>query len=608
MMRLNEGQIAAADVSTRRRCVVVWTLTLATVLNLLAATGMAADVEQVYVTPRGVTYTVTEKGLSTIRKGFGAVVDGHWTAFNAESRFKDVGDGQVNIPAPTEMQLTVVSPKEAKVRHVAGDVVCTYTYSFQNEDVRITARVENNHATSPINVIGFSGLTFHFARSPEGIMPVESEEFFQEHGLNVCHPSSFSPLGGGYAADKEVGFGLAPANSSLFRTLLLWDYADWNASERDRVLERKLHYFANSPIPAGGAVTVGLNLRVSPDMTWQHLLEPYREQFQKQFGPVQYKADGRWIATEDLSIPEKPVSTRRSDDPKGKEETRRVNAARRSDDSAPASSGLKNKEIGSSAGAQALCDSLIPRLNEFNGQGAILWNHGTVNGVDESGLCDFNLLPPEVEEEWERLADQFAAARLKLGVASRPSLLSIPVGNKKEVTIRLHAADPGHRELLWTRYDQMLQRGCKLFYLDQFGDSLDDVLLMQWLREKMGPNVQTFADHPSDVMLVYSGGYSGAVLKTGSAAGLERGYRLALGEKSWEILRWLVPGCELAGQVTEIKGTLADALETPERYFYSRQIVPLLPVVDFKRTAALKKLQPLFVAEDGVWQPKNASN
>ena len=83
----------------------------AILLAILNGSGIArgADTSLVYVTPRGVTYTVTDKGLSTVHKGFGSVIDGSWSAYNAESRFQDGGTGEVRIPAPTEKTLTVLS-------------------------------------------------------------------------------------------------------------------------------------------------------------------------------------------------------------------------------------------------------------------------------------------------------------------------------------------------------------------------------------------------------------------------------------------------------------------------------------------------------------------
>lgn len=565
-------------------------------LFTLSSVAVAAETSLVYVTPRGVTYTVSEKGLTTIRKGFGAVVDGQWTAFNAESLFKNGGSNTVQVPPPTEQTLTVVSPKQAQVRHVSGDVVCTYDYTFNEEDVIIKCRFENNHASDSINVLGFSGLKFHFARPPEGILPVESSMFLQEQGIAAMHPSSFSPIGGSYAVDKDVGFGVSPWNSSFFRTLLLWDYADWEAGERTRVLERELKYLTHTPVPSGGSVTVGIRIRVSAEMDWKHLLAPYREIFQKLHGPVQYQTDGRWIATENLLAPEASETKRPST-------ARRFEATRLPDESTTGTTTRVNaKAIDNSRGAQALCDSLIPRLQEATGQGAILWGYGGSTAASSGNpLADFNILSPEIEEQWTRITDQFNAAGLKFGVATNPRGFNVRKGWSEQQMIRLPSDTPEQRELIAQRYEQMVQRDCNLFYLEDFGDSLEDIQLMRWLREKLGKDVQMFADRPCDALLVYSGGYTGTVLKTASSAGLERGYRMTVGEKNWQILQWLAPGCELAGQLTEVKGNLADALEAPERYFLSRHVVPFVPVADFKRLAGMKKIQPQFVADDGKW-------
>lgn len=588
---------SSAQYASQMCCPVLLGMIVFACLVELPHVSHAAETSLVYVTPRGVTMTVTEKGLSTIRKGFGAVVDGEWTAFNAESRFKDGGTDEVKVPAPTEKTITVISPKEAEVRHAGGDAVCVYRYTFDGDDVLIVCRFENQHASATVQTIGFTGLTAHFARPPEGVMPVQNAEFFKEQGISTMHPSSFSPLGGGYAMDKNVGIGVSPANSRAVRTLMLWDYANWNTPERDRVLERKLHYLVHSPIPPGGTLRVGLKMRVSPELNWQYLMEPYRDEFQKIYGKVQYKADGRWIATDNLVEEEKKDSTR---------EPRRPLPKRSDDDRSSDRQERRSKRgIDRSQGAQDFCDALIPRLTESNGQGVIFRGYGIMDGPQEAGLDEFNLLPPDVDDNWDRITEQFSSARLKLGVASRPLDVNIRANWTDRQSIRLNPMDPAHRDFIWGRYEQMIERGCTLFTLEGFGDSLEDVELMRWLREKMGPEIGTFAERPCDAVLVFSGGMSNATLKTSSSAGLERGYRMALGEHVWQICQWLAPGAQLAGQLTEIQGNLNDALETPERYFYSRRIVPILPLADFKRAPAIKKLQPLYVSDNGAWLPSS---
>ena len=51
-----------------------------------------------------------------------------------------------------------------------------------------------------------------------------------------------------------------------------------------------------------------------------------------------------------------------------------------------------------------------------------------------------------------------------------------------------------------------------MFYLDSFGASFEDVKLIRHLREKMGPDILTFAEHQCDAILPYSGGYSETTL------------------------------------------------------------------------------------------------
>lgn len=74
--------------------------------------------------------------------------------------------------------------------------------------------------------------------------------------------------------------------------------------------------------------------------------------------------------------------------------------------------------------------------------------------------------------------------------------------------ISVNADDAGHRAMLLKRFQNMPRKGCTLFYLDSFGSDLEHVKLMRTLREKIGPEVLTFAEHQCDAILAYSGGYS----------------------------------------------------------------------------------------------------
>ena len=177
---------------------------------------------------------MTAEGLSAIRFGGRTLASGGWNVFNAEPWFKDAGSGTVKTGPVERKTLEVLGPQQARVTHAGGQVVSTTDYTFDGEDVTISARIENRHPDEPINVVGFSGLTFDFDRPPEGLMQVQHISYFQAHGLGLCHPSFWSRIGGSYAVDDTIGVGVSPWKTGWTRTLILWDYGSWEADQREK--------------------------------------------------------------------------------------------------------------------------------------------------------------------------------------------------------------------------------------------------------------------------------------------------------------------------------------------------------------------------------------
>jgi hypothetical protein len=333
----------------------------------------------VYRTAGGVTFEVTGRGLTRIGFKNRDPARGEWSVFNAESWFTRAGTsgyvqtggiteysidmlspihapvrhGSVQTGGITEYSIDILSPTHARVRHSKGDILCVFDYTFDGEDATIRARVENNHATAEMAITGFSGLEFTFGRVPDGLMYEQHISYFQAHGIGLCHPSHFSPIGGSYARDDSVGIGISPWQTGLVRTLLLWDYTDWNPGKRGRLPSRRLIYFVTSPVPPRGAQTFALTLRVSPDRDCKHLLEPYRGHFQATFGPLHYKPDSRWIATDYLNHSQAAVSPEN-----------------------PYGFHGGHRRIDTAAGARAFCDTIIPVLKANDGQGVIVWGQG----------------------------------------------------------------------------------------------------------------------------------------------------------------------------------------------------------------------------------------
>jgi hypothetical protein len=541
-----------------------------------AADGPAA---LTYRTPQGIALRVTANGLSEIKAGERLLARGGWSVFNAEPWFRNSGTNRVDAGKTIEKSLTVSGENRARVRHVKKDVICTTDYTFDGEDLLISARVENVHSDEPMNVVGFSGLEFNFNRPPTGLMRNQHISYFQAHGVELCHPSFWSPIGGSYAVDDAIGVGLSPWKTGWNRTLLLWDYADWNPDKREKLPQRRLIYFVVAPVPAGGARTFELKLRISPDRDWKHLLEPYREHFQKTFGAVRYKADYRWIATDYLNHSQAAVSPtnpygfhggpRRFDRPEG---------------------------------IQAFCNQVIPALKDAGGQGVIVWGQG---GDDPRGGMyrpDFDILPPEVEASWPALAERFRQAGLKLGVCTRPSDMAVRLDWKSDQIIRINADDPGHRAMLLRRFQNMIQKGCTLFYLDSFGEDLEHVKLMRFLRENLGPDVLTFVEHQCDAILPYSGGYSETTFHA-ATPGQQPHYRIWSGLDNWEIYQWLVPGSQLASRLYQVEGRIPASFESVDVFFYRNRVTPLVPTNDFRRLPSIKAAQGRFLDASGGWKP-----
>jgi len=533
------------------------------------ALTQARPASLIYRTAREVTFEVTSNGLSRIACQGRSLATGDWSAFNAESWFaRGASNGPVRAQEFQERTLAVLSPTHAVVRQRKDDLLCVFDYTFAGEDVTISAHIENQHGDAPLEVTGFSGLTFTFDRPPTGRHHAMHPTYSQAHGIKICHPSTQNPIGGCWAADDQVGVGFSPWRTGLERTLILLDYGSWEPDQRDHDPVRKLLYFCPGPVPPRGARTFDLRIRVSPNRSWQHLLEPYREHFQNTFGPVRYQADARWIATDYLNHSQNAVSP-----------------------SNPYGFHGGYRRIDTAEGARSFCDLIIPAIQTNDGQGVIVWGQG---GDDPRGGMyrpDFDVLPPEVEAQWTNLiVPRFLAAGVRLGVTTRPRDLAVKLDWEQDQIISLNPDDPGHREMLWRRFDRMMKNGCTLFYLDSFGDSLEDVKLMRWLREKLGPNVRTYCEHQCDAIVPFSGGYSETTLHAEPQDNPPH-YRVWSGVDEWEVYRWLCPGSELAARFYEKKGQPPASFETPDEFYDRHQIIPLVPVNDFSRAPAIKALQ-----------------
>jgi len=547
-----------------------------------ARAAQPAQGEFVHQTSAKVAYRVTADGLASITHDRRSIATGSWSVFNAENWFKDGGSGKVQTGKITRKAVAAIAPGHARVVHERGDVTCTTDYRFDGEDVLISARVENRHPSQPLNIVGFSGLTFHFARPPTGVMPVQHISYFRAHGVGRCHPGSWSRIGGTYGDDGTVGVGTSPWATGITRTLTLWDYDDWSQGRRENVPRRRLMYFVVSPVPPRGAATFDFRLRISVNRDWKHLLAPYREHFVKTFGPVQYTSDHRWIATDYLNHSQAAVSPAN-----------------------PYGFHGAHRRIDTDAGAAAFCDKHIAGLKKADGQGVIVWGQG---GDDPRGGMyrpDFDVMPPPVEARWPAIAKRLADAGMKLGVCTRPRHMAVRQDWTRDQIIDINPDDDGHRKMIWRRFDTMIKKGCSLFYLDSFGSSFEDVKLMRFLRRKMGPDILTFAEHQCDAILPYSGGYSETSFSLGSKGAPAPHYRLWSGVENWKIYQFLAPASQMTSRLYQGEHDIPKAPKTfqgPDAFFFSNRITPLIPINAFGRLEQTKRQQTKALTDKGEWK------
>lgn len=266
-------------------------------LIFLLALSLCAVAQQPfrYIGKSGVMFVVTTDGLSSIKIRTREVAKGGWHFFNVGALCSTVAN-KVHAGVISKKSIETVNATTVRVRHEQGDVSTLTTYVFDDEDVRIKMRVENNHPSEDMKMLGFTGLQFQFDKSPEGMLNSNSYAQLDSLGqwyrggiINSCHPSYSTPVGGMYCQDGTFGVGGTPINTGLARTL----FHGSQITNENGKFAQTIEYLKPQPVAHEGAVTVEIQLRVSTNCDWKHLLQPYKSYFQATHGPKQYTADNR---------------------------------------------------------------------------------------------------------------------------------------------------------------------------------------------------------------------------------------------------------------------------------------------------------------------------
>jgi hypothetical protein len=567
---------------------------LTVVAPLLAAEGADPHAKHLeYRTAAGVTYVVTIDGLSEVHLGERTLARGGW-------RFR-AGDARWGFPpapdaeAITGKSIEIVSPLQARVTHTHANMVARYTFSFAGEDVRIDSWVEN-HATVPIRVAWFQGPRIEFGRTPRGILPNWHPTYTAAGGINLMHPASVR-IGGSYAVGDGFGVGAAPHDAGLNPQALAWDW-DWSEGKREADAGRTPNLYVNAQIPAGGARTFSVTFRFSPDADWKHLLEPYRRHLHATLG------DKTWY--ESLSnlpwvqgIANGPESSRSATNPYGFDPHHRLD---------------------SPAGVINYHAAVARYMRGFAAQGLVLWGQSGQSPRNAMYRPDFDVLPPDVAPNFRRLADFLKEQGMRLGATARPGQMATPLDWTTDTVVGVDPAMQDHLELLARRFNTMIGLGATVFYLDSAGNRMDDVAILRALRNGVGKqpaigrNVQTLVEHPSDVVVPFTGLFP---VLSGNA--VEGKFGLYFEGAFWldpphtptiaEVMRYFYPDVTIVVMVAGAGGlNTDDRCRAAVEYCYERRMAVMVPDSwlgpGAKTVTWLARLNQQYMTPDGKWKDK----
>jgi hypothetical protein len=434
-------------------------------------------------TAAGIVYTVTADGLSEVHRDGKVLAKGGWRFRPADRRWGFATDPDAD--KITAKSIKVVSPTVAEVTHTQGQVVARYTFTFNGEDVRIESWVENHHPTAVIQVAGFEGPRITFGKVPYGILPNWHSSYTAANGIPLMHPGGIR-VGGSYAVGDGFGVGVAPHGAGIHPTAVLWDY-DWTKKEADP--NRTPWLFVRAPIPAGGARTFAVTFRFSTNTDWTHLLDPYRKHLHATLGEkLLYDAPdnrpyvaGFAMGTEAQRGPTNPYAYE------------------------------PHRRLDSINGVDSYHAWLAPEMRAINAQGLVLWGQGGLHPRGAMYRPDFDILPPDVVPNFKRFAGLFKEQRMRLGVTARPGQRAEPLDWAHDTVSWIHPDLPDELGLLTWRFHNMIALGASLFYLDSAGNRIDDLTILRAVRTGVGKrpgigrSVQTFVEHPSDVIVPVSG-------------------------------------------------------------------------------------------------------
>jgi hypothetical protein len=501
-----------------------------------------------YTSPStGLSYSITAENITVTLDGK-TVMSGQWTISGAAATFA-IEDAEAAPGAPITRSMEVINQHSVRLTQKYKNWSAVHTLVMNGEDLQISSAVQNIDDPLPLRMVRLSGLTVHFPVRPAGFVPSFHWTYLRQVGAAIMHPSRWAPIGAVYASHGDLGFS-AFTSSHLDRQKFF--HCPW---EKDGVIPAAcaIEMFIPDPIESGQSKTFNIHIRLSKNGDWKHLLAPYKETFDRVIGKQQYVAEDRpaaFFASADRAWV-------RDDNPHGFNDGGGTSIWRRFDQA---------------GGVEEFLARVADPLKEAGGQGCIFW---ILQGHNPRGAMyrpDFDVFPPEIAANIPALTKGFAARNLRAGLCARPGEAVDRTDWKTDDTFRLHADSKSQMDRLWSRFDRTIKMGFNLYYLDSFGENYNDYLIMKMLRKKMGPNILTYSEFGSDVILPFSGRY------------LEHrdGSIMWITPQLLEIQRWLVPDASFVCKFLD---------ETSIEQMGEKRLTPLIEDHQIKeKVSALKSL------------------
>jgi hypothetical protein len=471
----------------------------AALLGFTASSSAQSALPVTKPTTSAMKMTVLPTGEIRISAGKKLLSSGRWLVFRD---LRKLDPTQVAVGDLVSSSVENEGDDHALIRDTFSNAKATTDIRFEGEDLHLRVHLQNLDANRPMGNISLHGLTIHFSGNPTGTIPSWHYSYLAAQGLKVFHPSLAEPIGAVFAHDDEFGFSVY--SDSEFDRQSLFN-AQW---QKEGVIptECQINFFTTQMVPAGDAVDVDVNVRITRDLSIPHLLEGYKRVYSQHFPALLYHPDARPVGQfatvgKNLVTPTNPLGF-----------------------------GGPARRLDSAAGTGAYIRALAPALQNAGAVGMIFWSPG---GFSEPMYPpDFDQFPTSVQQNIPALVEGFKKHGLRVGLCARCGDGVTRKSGKQFEMYRLNADDAEQMKTLMDRFTHAIDMGFDMFYLDSFGaDDPNDQKILQKIRAHVGKDVLLYTEFCTDLSLPYAGHY----------CEWRESYILWTSDVQYEALRYLCP-------------------------------------------------------------------